>query len=203
MKAGEKYKCIKTVIMQSENTKGEKVPGNTEFIKGKIYTANNDRSFTNESGNENHVVADYDIADWFNEHFVKVNDVAPKIAIRVENKREFEAVVCKMAENGWGDAPSLKMRYAKVWPLITYHDGFYCSVDEHPLVLPDYTIITFQEFALISGVKVAPSEVVLKLDNEVYKVTPHEVYVDLDGRQILYIADSILEKIYEAYKSLQ
>lgn len=63
MKKGEKYKCIKTVVMDDNSI---------AYIKGKIYPCEQDNCLTNESGEENH---DWNVPYWNNYFTLQMSEI--------------------------------------------------------------------------------------------------------------------------------
>ena len=62
MKKGEKYKCIKTVVMEDT--------GDIDYIEGKTYPCEEDNCLTDEQGD---VMHDWNVVYWSN-YFVLVGD---------------------------------------------------------------------------------------------------------------------------------
>jgi len=126
------------------------------------------------------------------------------LRIRVENKSQFYTLLKHMDQKGFTPHNSITFRYSERWPLITYEDNYFNGVDEDWLMdNRKYDTIDFTTFCdIVDGVTCEPEEVVFKSGNETYIVTANEVYVHRDSEQILYIADSVLEKIWANYKAL-
>lgn len=134
-----------------------------------------------------------------------------KIAIKVNNKREFECVKDYLINKkiSWGDNKDFDASILEFEPdefgfeyfVLGDKNGIY-RLDGGNYKSSDGELISFNAFAQIAGIEVK-NEVVIGLGKfETAVVKQDGVYIK-DGSGVLYIDENILEEIYTSYKSLQ
>lgn len=124
-----------------------------------------------------------------------------QIAIKVENKRQFDALMTHYDEKGWKNfnecLPNELMGKWNIPAIIQYHDRF-GAYKENQI---SHTVIDFDTFSQLTGVKVVNEIAVKLLNNSVANVFEH--HIEFNGSPVDRLEALELEKIYTAYKSLQ
>lgn len=128
-----------------------------------------------------------------------------QIAIKVENKRQFDALMKHYDEKGWESWSGVRpKKHVDISPnVILYSDEF--NFDKHVFFSEDYTIIDFDTFSLLTGVKVADG-IELKFSQLVTgKVTKDRIdfYANGENHAISFLDKKDIEEIYTAINSLQ
>jgi len=128
-----------------------------------------------------------------------------KIAIKVENGREFKALMGYYESMGW-------QRSTKSCACIQPNDSLFCiieygcnwcAIDEsNTIAYRNHDVISFATFATLIGIDLPPNEIIVQSKYCTFTVTPEFVYQNwINGAGS--ITTQILEELYTAYKSLQ
>jgi hypothetical protein len=128
-----------------------------------------------------------------------------KVAVRVNNEREFKILMKHYDELGWiafsSATPKEIMDFNKTTPLLTwtYHDRFFAIRSLNNGV--DYKIIDFDFFCAQKGIDYNPNEILLFEDKSVVVGVSKNGF-DIRDHKYEWSGEE-LEQIYAAYKSLQ
>ena len=131
-----------------------------------------------------------------------------KIAIRVNNEREFKALMEHYAQKGLtpGNKFGLNELEYNSCIAIGYGNSFSSIYSEAELLI--YTILTFPQLASITGIKLPPSEIILNLSGlPQISVTANGATIGIQDESYLgsclHLDIKDIEELYTAYKSLQ
>lgn len=125
-----------------------------------------------------------------------------KIAIKVENEREFKALMEHYKSKGWVKNHGASEKFHIHYPWIQYCDM--CDAvhgnSEFDLVLP------FETFASIAGIQLPPNEIIIEI-NQVYKavVTNGNVkFIGACGAEVglYWLSSEHIREIHTAMQSL-
>lgn len=129
------------------------------------------------------------------------------IAIKVENKRQFEALMKHYEGKGW--VSHLGYPYEKldeVWDCHVYGDNYYRFSENYPFI-NNYNIIPFHAFAQIAGIEVK-DEIEITKNCFLIKVNKEGVYINAKEGYVIseegvMLTKETLESIYAAYQQIK